>query len=63
MKTITIQWTTDDVLFQAKQMEIELTEKDAENILDILESGYSTFNGINWETIDDAICQYVVLNK
>lgn len=37
MRTIEIKWNTDDVIMQADAMNIELTEEQADDILESLE--------------------------
>lgn len=59
MKTIAIKWSTDDVLALAKEKDILLTEKEADEILDNVHKNHDAYIGINWETIEAEINDYV----
>jgi len=59
MKTITIKWSTDDVLGVAENMDIELTEQEADKILENLEYYHDAELGINWLVIESYIQQYI----
>ena len=50
MKTITIKWSTDDVLGIAENMDIELTEQEADKILENLERLINSLK-FGWLTI------------
>jgi hypothetical protein len=52
---ISIIWSTEDVLHQAKQKGVKLTEDEANEILLEMERKHDADIGINWETIDDYI--------
>tara|TARA_Y100000114_G_scaffold4272_1_gene3580 strand:+ start:182 stop:379 length:198 start_codon:yes stop_codon:yes gene_type:complete len=52
---INITWSTEDVLHQAKQKGVKLTEDEANEILLEMQRDYDADVGINWETIDDYI--------
>ena len=52
---ISIIWTTEDVLHQAKEKGVKLTEDEANEILLQMERKHDADVGINWETIDDYI--------
>ncbi|MEC8306439.1 MAG: hypothetical protein VXZ72_01070 [Chlamydiota bacterium] len=49
---INITWSTEDVLHQAKQKGVNLTEDEANEILLEMERKHDADVGINWETID-----------
>jgi len=49
---ISIIWSTEDVLYQAKHRGIKITENEANKILLNMESNHLQECGINWETID-----------
>ena len=51
MKTISIKWSTDDVMYQAESMGITLTEEQADTILDNVERFHDANEGINWVVI------------
>jgi hypothetical protein len=51
MKTIEIRWSTEDVIWQADNMDIELTEEQADAILDNVEHYHDASIGINWDVI------------
>jgi hypothetical protein len=61
MKTIEIKWSTEDVLWQAEQLDLELTEEQADDILEIIEHRHDASVGINWDVISFHIENY--LNK
>lgn len=61
MKTIEIKWSTEDVLWQAEQLDLELTEEQADDILESLENRHDASIGINWDVISFHIENY--LNK
>lgn len=52
MKTIEIRWSTEDVLGKAEEMDIELTEEQADAILDNIERSHDASVGINWDVIE-----------
>ena len=51
MKTIAIKWSTQDVLDTAVNMDLELTEQQADQILDDVYNFHDADVGINWYTI------------
>lgn len=55
MKTITIKWSTDDILYIAERFEIELTEQEANSILEKMEYYHDAEIGINWGVIESYI--------
>ena len=59
MKTISIKWSTDDVLGVAENMDIELTEEEADKILDELEYYHDAQLGICWAIIENYIQQHI----
>lgn len=59
MKTISIKWSTQDVLWQADNLDIELTEEQADDILYNLEEGHDANIGINWDVISFYIEDYL----
>ena len=56
--SITIAWSVDDVLHQAKQDKVELTKEQAREILDILKHKHDSNEGINWTIISTVISLY-----
>jgi hypothetical protein len=52
MKTICIKWSSVDVLTRAEDLGIEITEEQADKILDDMERQHDANYGITWETID-----------
>jgi hypothetical protein len=62
MRTIEIKWSTEDVLMQADAMDIELTEEQADDILDSLENKHDANIGINWDVISFYIDNYLNAN-
>jgi hypothetical protein len=64
MKTIEIIWSTDDVMMQAEIMNIELTEEQADDILDNVLHHHDACVGINWDVLDFHIEDFIdKLNK
>jgi len=59
MKTIAIKWSTDDVLGVAENMEIELTEQEADSILEKIEYYHDAELGINWLVIESYIQDFI----
>ena len=49
---ISIIWSTEDVLHQAKQKDVKLTEDEANQILLQMERKHDADIGISWGTID-----------
>ena len=62
MKTISITWCTEDVLNQAEERGINLTEEQADKILDLMDKKHDCTIGINWDVIDVWI-DYVLDNN
>lgn len=52
MKTITITWSTEDVLTRAEELEIDITEEQADQILEKMDREHDATIGINWDVID-----------
>ena len=52
---ISIIWSTEDVLHQAKEKGVKLTEDEANEILLHMERKHDADIGISWSTIDDYI--------
>lgn len=59
MQVISIKWSTEDVLNKAKEMGIELTEKQADTILYNIEYYHDASVGINWDVIEFQIENYL----
>lgn len=57
-KSITIKWYTDDVVWRAEEMDIQLTQEEAYKILKIIEKNHDPEVGINWNVIDYYIDDY-----
>jgi hypothetical protein len=58
MKTIEIIWSTDDVMMQADIMNIDLTEEQADAILENVLHYHDASVGINWDVLDFHIENY-----
>lgn len=56
--TISITWHIDDVLTQAENDGVNLTEKDAKTILKQIQKNHDANIGINWDVISQAIQQF-----
>jgi hypothetical protein len=59
MKTIEIKWSTEDVLLQAENAGFELTEDQADEILESLKDNHDATVGINWDVISFYIEDYL----
>jgi hypothetical protein len=62
MKNIAIKWSTEDILYTAENMEINLTEEEADKILEKLEYYHDAELGINWKVIEIYIQDFKKLN-
>ena len=51
MKTISINWSTEDILCQAGIMEVDLSESEADQILDEIFNYHDANLGVNWDVI------------
>lgn len=58
MKTISIKWSTLDVLGLADEMGIELTDQEADEILEQMERFHDAQIGINWGVVEIYIEQH-----
>lgn len=58
MKTIEIKWSTLDVLGIANEMDIKLTEQEADEILEQMERFHDAEIGINWGVLEIYIEQH-----
>ena len=63
MKTIEIRWSTEDVLMHADLMNVELTEEQADVILDNVLHYHDANVGINWDVLDFHIDNYIEQNN
>ena len=52
---ISITWCTEDVLLTAKNMKVELTEDEANDVLGTVEHNHDANYGISWDNIEWAI--------
>jgi hypothetical protein len=59
MKTIEIRWSTEDVIWQANNMDIELTEEQADAILENVDHYHDASIGINWDVVGVHIGMYM----
>jgi hypothetical protein len=62
MRTIEIKWSTEDVLMQADLMNVELTEEQADAILENVLHYHDANVGINWDVLDFHIDNYLNAN-
>ena len=53
-----IVWSIDDVLYQAQNDEVSITEDEARHILNMMEKHHDASIGISWETISIYISEY-----
>jgi hypothetical protein len=63
MKTITIRWATQDILAVAENMTIQLTEQEADKILESMQKYYDSEFGINWGVIESYIQDFIQTKK
>jgi uncharacterized protein YpuA (DUF1002 family) len=59
MKKIQITWSTEDILFTAENMNVQLNEEEADTILDELDEHHDAQLGINWDIIENYIQQHI----
>ncbi len=59
MKEISIVWSTEDILYQAEEDKVKLTEVQADEILDILKAKHDATIGISWEVITTITDLYI----
>jgi hypothetical protein len=58
MRQIKLVWSTDDVLIKADEMSIDLTELEADTILETLEERHDASIGICWDVIGCYITEF-----
>lgn len=51
LREIKITWTTDDVFMKAQEMGIDITEEQAEEVLEKMERYHDASIGISWDVI------------
>lgn len=56
--TIESGWSVDDVLYQAEEDEVELTEEEAKEILHWIDRKHDATIGINWDVISSYIWDF-----
>lgn len=56
---IHITWCTEDVLHTAKEMGVELTTEEADDVLGSVEHNHDACFGISWDTIEYHISDLV----
>lgn len=61
--SISIKWTVYDVLQRAGELNIPLSEKEAQIILKNISKLHDATIGVNWDVIDAAILDYVNWDK
>ena len=57
-KKIAAVWSTDDVLAVAEQNGFEITEDDAEEVLELIDQNHDANVGINWDGISDHLTNF-----
>ena len=57
--TISIEWGLDDVLHQAKEDGVEITEDQALNVLSTMDSKHDASIGMSWDVISEFISMEV----
>jgi len=58
-RTIIVSWSIEDVISQAKERDINLSEQQAIEILARVDHSTDATTGINWDTIDYEIDKYL----
>lgn len=61
-RTISIVWSIEDVYERAEHCQVELTEKEALEVLSNLKNKHDAEIGINWDVIDSMI-SYIVADS
>ena len=52
-------WCADDVMHRASEMDVKITQKEAEEIIDSVEHNFDASLGVSWDTIEWAIEDHV----
>lgn len=52
-------WCADDVMHRASEMEVKITQSEAEEIIDSVENNFDASLGVSWDTIEWAIEDHV----
>jgi hypothetical protein len=52
-------WCADDVMHRASQMEVKITQREAEEIIDSVAHNHDATIGVSWDTIEWAIEDHV----
>ena len=55
---IFIEWQKDDIIMRADDVNIFITEKDAQDILSRMVNSHDCNFGITWDTIDSCLQDY-----
>ena len=56
---IFISWCKDDILKQAKQNNVELTDKEIISVLQLMINNHDATVGVNWDVIDCCIHEII----
>tara|TARA_R110002050_G_scaffold44339_1_gene105678 strand:+ start:3517 stop:3726 length:210 start_codon:yes stop_codon:yes gene_type:complete len=56
---IHITWCTEDVLETAKEMNVKLTEEEADEVLFSIESNHDACFGVSWDNIEWGIIDII----
>lgn len=56
---INLTWSTEDVMDKASEMQVEITELEANEILSKIERQHDCSIGVTWDTIENAIEELV----
>jgi hypothetical protein len=54
---IKIEWTSEDVIYRAKDDGIELTHEQVSDVLDMMVNDHDANVGINWDFISHCISE------
>lgn len=52
-------WCADDVMQRASQMEVKITQREAEEIIDSVAHNHDATIGVSWDTIEWAIEEHI----
>ena len=56
---IAVIWTTEDVFTESENIDTEISEEEAQEILEILYQYYDASMGISWSTISCHIDEFI----
>jgi uncharacterized protein YpuA (DUF1002 family) len=56
---INILWTNEDIIETAKNLEVELTDEEIDDVTTLMEEKHDANYGVNWSFIEECIWQVI----